>query len=677
MNPPGENLPEATHVSVDPTAPRLFCISGPRQGETFALHEGHTTVGRSPDNRICIESNLVSRQHGTFQRVGATVKVTDLQSRNGIFVNDLPVKERYLENRDQVAIGESIFVFSEHARNRKPIRSQVPVEDAPTTFYMPYEDGGEVEAPSTGLLDKQDWKPNAQEAAAAVGAVVQLQPGQQDRVPPHAARKAHDYDVLIKIGSAISAVQNREELQHALLEHFFEIVPADRGAILLSGKTATEIGSVYGWDRFSESEQSAPVHNGLINKALAEGIALFSNNAELAGAEGMRAVMVVPLLAFEKTHGAIYLDAREDRCRFDEVQLQLFTAIGRLAAATLVNTDRLAKLEHENRRLQSEIDLDHDMVGESPKMRRILNFIAKVSPTDATVLITGESGTGKELIARGIHKNSPRANEPFVAINCAALTGTLLETELFGHEKGAFTGADSRKLGKLEVADKGTVFLDEVGELALELQAKLLRVLQEREFEHVGGTRPIKVDIRVVAATNRDLAQEVKAGVFREDLFYRLNVVSVKTPSLRERREDIPLLASYFLSKYSRQMKKKIAGFSMEARSCLTRYDWPGNVRELSNAVEHSVVMCNSEMVLVDDLPDTLLEFDQSSGVVLNEYHEAINQFKKQLVTSAVQQANGNYTKAASMLGLHPNNLHRLIRSLNIKDTINALLQKD
>ena len=267
--------------------------------------------------------------------------------------------------------------------------------------------------------------------------------------------------------------------------------------------------------------------------------------------------------------GVIYLDASNPDAHFDENHLQLLTAIGSIAAAALDNARRMESLEQENRRLQDEISLEHNMVGDSPRMRDVYQFIARVAPRDITVLIFGESGTGKELVARAIHRTSSRANKPCVAINCAALAENLLESELFGHEKGAFTGAIAQKKGKLEVAEGGTVFLDEIGELAPLLQAKLLRVLQEREFERVGGTRTIKLDVRLIAATNRDLEEEVKKGRFREDLFYRLNVVSLRMPALRERREDIPLLASYFAAKFSQRSNRPVLGVSPQARACL------------------------------------------------------------------------------------------------------------
>jgi len=294
--------------------------------------------------------------------------------------------------------------------------------------------------------------------------------------------------------------------------------------------------------------------------------------------------------------------------------------------------------------------------------------VAKVAGKDTTVLIRGESGTGKELVARAVHLNSARAGRPFVALNCAALAETLLESELFGHEKGAFTGAIAQKRGKLEASDGVTLFLDEVGEVPLSVQVKLLRVLQEREFERVGGTRPIQVNIRLIAATNRDLEAAMKEGRFRPDLYFRLNVVSVTLPPLRERRADIPLLASYFVSKCSTKVGRRVSGISPEARSWLMRYDWPGNVRELENAIEHAVVLGSGEVILPEDLPETILEIVLPASGGASAYHDKLQEMKKRLIQDALAQAGGNVTEAARLLVLHPNYLHRLITNLGLRE---------
>jgi transcriptional regulator with GAF, ATPase, and Fis domain len=265
---------------------------------------------------------------------------------------------------------------------------------------------------------------------------------------------------------------------------------------------------------------------------------------------------------------------------------------------------------------------------------------------------------------------SPRANKSFIPINCAAIPETLLESELFGYEKGAFTGASVQRKGKLEIADGGVVFLDEIGELAPAIQVKLLRVLQEREFERLGGTRPIKVDIRLIAATNRDLADEVKKGNFRQDLYFRLNVVSLTMPPLRDRREDIPVLAGFFVTKQSKKSALTPKLISREAIAVLTNYDWPGNVRELENVIERALVLGTSDTILPEDLPESVLEVNPGPGVTEAKYHAAVKDLKKKLILNAIDEAGGNLTEAARSLGVHPNYLHRLIRNLDIRNLL-------
>jgi len=335
------------------------------------------------------------------------------------------------------------------------------------------------------------------------------------------------------------------------------------------------------------------------------------------------------------------------------VKPRLQAAAGPLVDSTYLLTEDEARIERDpsNSLAISDFSLSRrqSMIGESSPMKEVYRFLSRVAPTDSTLLISGESGTGKELVARAIHRNGPRASRPFVAINCAAIPEGLLESELFGYERGAFTGAAERKKGRIEIADGGVVFLDEIGELAPALQVKLLRVLQEREFERLGGSRPISVDIRLIAATNQDLAAAVKARTFREDLYYRLNVVSLIVPTLRERREDIPSLAEYFVAN-----------------------DWPGNVRELENAIERALVLGLADVIRPEDLPESVLEKDVPPGIGEAKYHIAIKQLKKHLILSALEDAKGNYTEAARILGVHANYLHRLIRNLNLRDSIRS-----
>ena len=354
----------------------------------------------------------------------------------------------------------------------------------------------------------------------------------------------------------------------------------------------------------------------------------------------------------------------------------MMAAIAGISAVALDNARRTQWLEQENQRLMTEVRQEQNLVGEGARMKEIFQFLARVAPAESTVLIEGESGTGKELAARALHRNSRRANKPFVAINCAAIPETLLESDLFGHERGAFTGAAVQKKGRLEVADGGVVFLDEIGELAPALQVKLLRVLQEREFERVGGTHPIKVDIRLMAATNRDLNEAVRKGEFRQDLYYRLAVVKLTMPPLRERREDIPMLTRHFVQKYAKRCKVKPKPVSREAMAALVHYEWPGNVRELENAIERALVMGSSDMVLLEDLPESLLEQESPAEMQEGKYQAGVKGFKKQMILDAMEQTQGNYVEAAGILGMHPNNLHRLIRNLGIKEALHEMVRE-
>ncbi len=322
-------------------------------------------------------------------------------------------------------------------------------------------------------------------------------------------------------------------------------------------------------------------------------------------------------------------------------------------------------LEREVRYLRSELDRAQgcdELVGRHPSMVRLYELIAQVAQTHATVLVTGESGTGKELVARAIHRQSPRRDEPFVAVNLAAIPDTLLESELFGHEKGAFTGAHSRKPGKFELAHGGTLFLDEVGSLRVDLQAKLLRALQQREIERLGGTRTIPVDVRVIAATNTDLLRATRAGAFREDLFYRLNVVPLCVPALRERKSDIPMLVEHFVRKYSQEFKKDVRGISRGALPPLEAYDWPGNVRELENIIERGVALATRPVLRLEDLPLELFINEaglahgagESSTLTLEQARERIEQA---YVLRALEREEWNQSRAARSLGIHRNTL--------------------
>jgi len=333
----------------------------------------------------------------------------------------------------------------------------------------------------------------------------------------------------------------------------------------------------------------------------------------------------------------------------------------------------LSGFKSENQLLKTQLQEKYkitSIVSQSRKMEEVINIAARVAESKANVLITGENGTGKEVLAKAIHYISPRKDAAFVAVNVPALTETLLESELFGHEKGAFTGADKMKKGRFEIAHGGTIFLDEVGDIPQSIQVKLLRVLQEHQFERVGGTEKIEVDVRIIAATNKDLEQKIKDGTFREDLFYRLNVVSIKIPPLRERKEDILPMIEDFIEKYSKENNKAKIEISKEAADVLMKYNYPGNVRELENIIERAVVLTRGKVITLNDLPMNLKGFKEEKTLAalgkgtLTEQVEAI---EKQLIFDALQQSSGNQTKAGKLLGLTERNLRYKLKKYNIK----------
>jgi Nif-specific regulatory protein len=380
--------------------------------------------------------------------------------------------------------------------------------------------------------------------------------------------------------------------------------------------------------------------------------------------EGRQAI-VAPMMAFGRSTGAVWAETSPGE-RLDAGHVRLLLVVTALATVAREQSREAARLQETNELLKAEINLDHNMVGRSRPMRALFDRIARVARTDSTILLRGESGTGKELVARAAHRNSPRAARPFIAVNCAALTESLLESELFGHEKGAFTGAIGLKKGKLELADGGTLFLDEIGELPLSLQAKLLRALQEREFDRVGGTRPVHVDFRLIAATNRDLEAGIKAGQFRQDLYYRINVVTLALPALRERPDDVPVLADYFVRKHAPRSGRRVRGVATEALARLASHDWPGNVRELENIVEQALALGSDEWIVAADLPATFGERTPAGPQSLH-YHDRLAQTKRDLIVEAFERAGHSHADAARMLGVHPNYLHRLLGNLDLR----------
>jgi Nif-specific regulatory protein len=556
-----------------------------------------------------------------------------------------------LSHGDQIEVGSSLFVFLTHEAipSELALSQQVETTDfrAKSTLRLPTVDGIYLNREKiVGML------------------------------PPTAAT-ATKLSTLLKFSQSINSIQSKPNWEHSLLELIFDSIPARRVAIFFMEDGFDGLSPGNAWNHSLEKIQVHPLMRQIAKEVLKERVGRLSHDVidtePSAGTEhiemvGPRSLICVPFSVFNETLAVLYLDTADTRDFFDEDHLQFITATASIAAVALSNIRHLERYQLETDRLRSDLSIEHNLVGESPVMARVYQLIAKLAETDSTVLIQGENGTGKELAARAIHQNSARVKKPFVAINCAALVDSLLESELFGHERGAFTGAIAQKKGKLEMADQGTIFLDEVSELSPAFQSKLLRVLQEREFERVGGTRPIHIDVRFIAATNRNLKEATRQGSFREDLFYRLNVVTLNMPSLRERGEDITLLANYFAAKYCKKLHMKIKRLSPEASRCLNHYDWPGNVRELENAIERAVVLGSGDAIRPEDLPEDIVESGSVTATDQSNYHQALVNAKRVIILKAIEQAKGNVCEAAKLLGIHNTYLYRLVRKLNLEE---------
>ena len=480
--------------------------------------------------------------------------------------------------------------------------------------------------------------------------------------------KSRRLTALLEVSQALGSTLDTRAAVEKVLEILDRELGMKRGAIaLLEGEGDLKIQYAYGLSEGERQRGRYKVDEGVTGKVVASGRPiivpqvskepLFLYRTRKRSPDTEDSFICVPIKDRRKTVGALSITYPYKQNRNYEDSVQLLTIVTSMIAQSLrlgqlVEQER-AQLQGENALLKRELQQKYDfrnIVGTSKEMRDVYEQIAQVAPSGATVLIRGESGTGKELVAHAIHYNSPRSSKPFVKVNCAALPESLIESELFGHEKGAFTGAVARKRGRFELAEGGTLFLDEIGDLSPAMQVKLLRALQEREFERVGGTETIKVNVRLITATNVDLEQAVSDGRFRSDLYYRLNVFSIYLPPLRERKTDILLLADHFLEKYGRQNGKRIKRISTPAIDMLMTYHWPGNVRELENVVERATLVCEGNVIHGYNLPPTLQTAEGSGTVTKMSLDQAVNAFEKDLIQDALKTARGNRARAARLL---------------------------
>ena len=612
--------------------PRLEAVTGPLKGVVFPITGERVSIGSDVSNELSIYDVSIAAAHCLITRHGDAVAVTDLESGQGTFVNGVPVRERVLEDNDTITIGECELVF---------------------------RSGNEIAS-----LQGEQLRRNEVFDQLPAPVLRQATP----LLPPlvtDVGRMARDLNALFKIAKAINSQRDLESLQKGLLQLIFEVVPADAGAIQIIDNAEGQPNSTVTWKREARDVPEVNIRSELVLRTLWERSEVVADLSVITVDDEQ--ILCVPLVALQKTIGVVYLVCYSPSITFERDHVNFVSSVAAIAAVTLESVLTMESLRAENRQLREQLAADEPMIGESLAMRQLAETIEKLAKGDAAVLIRGESGVGKEIVARGIHSKSSRSAQPFIAINCAAIPDTLIESELFGYEKGAFTGAVVSKRGKMELAAGGTLFLDEIGELDPKLQAKLLRILQEKEFERVGGTTTIRFNARVLAATNKDLERAIVTREFRQDLFYRLNVVSVSVPPLREHRQDIPLLAIHFARKYSQRLARPFKGISPEARTLLVNYSWPGNVRELENAIEHALIMGSSDSILPNELPVTLqAEDDVKHGA--SGYHAAVSEFKKRLIQEAMRKSGENCTEAARMLGVHPNYLYRLIKKLGVKD---------
>ncbi|HEY7183936.1 MAG TPA: nif-specific transcriptional activator NifA [Blastocatellia bacterium] len=480
--------------------------------------------------------------------------------------------------------------------------------------------------------------------------------------------KSKRLTALLEVSQALGSTLDIRAAVEKVLEILDRELGMKRGAIaLLEGEGDLKIQYAYGLSEGERQRGRYKVDEGVTGKVVASGRPivvpqvskepLFLYRTRKRSPDKEESFICVPIKDRRKTIGALSITYLYKQSRNYEDSVQLLTIVTSMISqslrlAQLVEQER-AQLQDENALLKRELQQKYDfrnIVGTSKEMRDVYEQIAQVAPSGATVLIRGESGTGKELVAHAIHYNSPRSSKPFVKVNCAALPESLIESELFGHEKGAFTGAVARKRGRFELAEGGTLFLDEIGDLSPAMQVKLLRALQEREFERVGGTETIKVNVRLITATNVDLEQAVSDGRFRSDLYYRLNVFSIYLPPLRERRTDILLLADHFLEKYGGQNGKRIKRISTPAIDMLMTYHWPGNVRELENVVERATLVCEGNVIHGYHLPPTLQTAEGSGTVTKMSLDQAVGSFEKDLIQDALKTARGNRARAARLL---------------------------
>jgi Nif-specific regulatory protein len=636
----------------------LVPITETGHGDPYALQPGtRYGVGRAPTNRIALPDDLCSREHAELSARGGRWLLRDLGSLNGSHVNNRRVSgELGLATGDEIRFGRSRFLF---------VDSLAQLPGGPAAKEPAGESGDKLEIKSR--ITTTRFRPDARKNEPEPLTVEVTLPD------PHRLSPAEAVARLYRLALDMSAAATPTELAELTANTLLAATPADVAAVL-SVKEGRELEPIVYLTRSAGPRTYHKVSQFVSGEVLTSKQAVLAENVSrdqhLKNRESLNELRVTslicaPIAVEGQTIGLVHLycTAPHRRLNADDLELTL-AAAGQLGTVWL-RLRREAALSADVQSLRDRHFLDSKLVGDSRAIKTLESQIARVAATKATVLIRGESGVGKELVARAVHHSSPRRDAPFVCLNCAALTESLLESELFGHEKGAFTGATERMIGKFEAADQGTIFLDEIGEMALPTQAKLLRVLEGHPFERVGGNTPIKVDVRVVAATNRPLEDAIRAGTFRKDLFFRLQVVQLDAPPLRDHVEDVPQLAEHFLQHFSRETGRKLKGFTPAALRKLAGYSWPGNVRELRNAIERAVALCAGPNVEDGDIWLSMLEVSEPSAKGYQP--ETLDELEKRHILATLAHTDWNKSKAAEILGIERSTLDRKIKAYDLK----------
>jgi len=659
----------------------LVIRDGLKWTDVFRLVPGQAvTIGRAATNQIVVKDDRCSRNHAEiFMSEGQWI-LRDLDSRNGTLVGEQRVEGDWvLQPADIIRVGRSQLVFVHHL-------TQAFDEPSTAISQPPDAEGGTLETEADPDADSvlSPYQPTT--ITHRRGQTKFLEPGEEEEDETGISEKGLAAAKLCRLAFELAKTSDQVALANLALAGLFESTQTDTGALLLLPRGSR---ALQGADleviasRSTANQAYHPVSQFLATTVLREGEAVLARNVMGDSTLGTRdskgeidatSVICAPVRHGKKMLGLVHIYSTDSRHVPDPDDLEFTLAVANTVAVAVTNlrqrqelAENLTQMKDENIQLREQLRAQSEIIGSSPAASKVTEEIARAASSNATVLIRGESGVGKELVARAVHYSSARSKNTFVCLNCAALSEDLLASELFGHERGAFTGATERKIGKFEAADGGTIMLDEIGEMSPGIQAKFLRVLEGHPFERVGGNKPIKVNVRVIAATNRDLEQDVADERFRRDLFFRLHVLEMVVPALRKRVEDIPELAHYFLRQFVAETGRRIEGFTEEAMQQLISYRWPGNVRELKNVVERAVVLCRGRQIDQGDLLLSSLPTSGSTGEIVDVGGASFNpaslsDVERQHIQAMLDHTGWNKSRAASLLGIERSTLDRKIR---------------